>query len=109
MIIKFDDIEEDIAIQPTTVEFDGICGAGKIEWKMLPIILCWAVTVHKLQGVTLDKAVIDLGCKLFEKGQAYVALSHVTSLEGVAILELAAYKLLYNPHSEKALNELRRL
>lgn len=60
-----------VAIPPVVATFQGTKGYGDNERRMLPIILCWAVTVHKLQGTTLvDKAVIDLGKKLFTKGQA---------------------------------------
>mgnify|MGYP006965685748 CR=1 FL=1 len=72
---------------------------------MLPIILCWAVTVHKLQGVTLLKAVIDLGSRIFAK----VALSRVTSLDGIAILDLNVNQLLNAPHNDQCVQELQRL
>ena len=108
--IKFDDIEgEEVVIKPQNFSFDGLKGYGKIERRMLPIILCWAVTVHKLQGITLDKAVVCLGSKLFAKGQAYVALSRVRSLDGLAISELNANKVLSNPHYANCLHELERL
>lgn len=115
VFIKFDDttIPHDsngtVRIVPQAVTFDGLRGHGKIERTMLPLILCWAVTVHKLQGVTLDKAVVYLGPKLFAKGQAYVAISRVRSLEGLAISELAPHKLLTNPHDKHSLEELLRL
>ena len=107
--IKFDDIEEEVVIKPQNFSFDGLKGYGKIERRMLPIILCWAVTVHKLQGITLDKAVVCLGSKLFAKGQAYIALSRVRSLDGLAISELNANKVLSNPHDANCLHELERL
>ncbi|KAJ8882291.1 hypothetical protein PR048_018779 [Dryococelus australis] len=43
-----------VHIEPSTAEFDALRGQGKIERHMLPLILCWVVTVHKLQGTTLD-------------------------------------------------------
>ena len=73
------------------------------------LILSWAVTVHKLQGTTLEKAVIDLGKKNFAKGQVYVALSRVKTLEGIALSDLDSNKLLSKPHDEKALLEMTRL
>ena len=46
-----------------------------------PLILSYAVTKHKCQGLSLDCAIIDLSCKVFADGMAYVALSQVKSLE----------------------------
>lgn len=51
----------------------------------LPIRLAWAVTIHKGQGKTFDRAIIDLGNGTFAPGQAYVALSRVRSLEGLSL------------------------
>ena len=48
-----------------------------------PIKLAWAVTIHKGQGKTYEKVIIDFGLGTFAPGQAYVALSRCTSLEGL--------------------------
>ena len=49
-----------------------------------PIRLAWAITIHKSQGLTFDKAIIDAGSS-FAPGQVYVALSRCTSLEGLVL------------------------
>jgi hypothetical protein len=49
-----------------------------------PLRLAWAITIHKSQGLTFEKAIIDAG-RAFEAGQVYVALSRCTSLEGMVL------------------------
>lgn len=50
-----------------------------------PVRLAWAITVHKSQGLTFSRVVIDFTGGVFAGGQAYVALSRCTSLEGIQL------------------------
>lgn len=60
-----------------------------------PLKLAWAVTIHKGQGLTFDKLIIDIGRGTFSHGQLYVALSRCTSLEGIVLKRPIAKKHIF--------------
>ncbi len=90
------------------VDIDGkICDVPKIKWQKIeyvynkekdkieenvigtfeqyPLKLAWAITIHKSQGQTFNKVIIDLGDGAFTHGQVYVALSRCTTMEGITL------------------------
>ena len=73
---------------------DKIPGIGVSQ---VPLILAWALTIHKSQGATMDAAEIDVGSGIFECGQTYVALSRVKSLDGLYLTSFDAQKIRIHP------------
>jgi ATP-dependent DNA helicase PIF1 len=67
-----------------------------IAVKQIPLILAWAITIHKSQGASLDMAEIDVGNNIFECGQTYVALSRVKSLEGLYLKSFDPTRIFIN-------------
>src|SRR5207253_9801519 len=90
--VSFDDDEEFVIEKETwknirynyNKEKDDIEEEELGSFKQYPVRLAWAITIHKSQGLTFEKAVIDAGDS-FAAGQVYVALSRCTSLEGLVL------------------------
>jgi len=79
-------------IQAITSEFEAK-GNSTAERYMLPLVLCWASTTHKMQGSTLDSLVGGLSDMWNCKGLAYVMLSRVRTLEGLRLESINAAEI----------------
>jgi len=66
-----------------------------IERTQLPIMLCWALSIHKAQGQTIQRLKVDLK-NIFEAGQVYVALSRAVSMDNLQVLNFNAKKIRSN-------------
>jgi ATP-dependent DNA helicase PIF1 len=64
--------------------------------KQIPLILSWALTIHKIQGQSLDYGEIDIGSTVFECGQTYVALSRIKTLNGLYLQSFDPNKIKVN-------------
>jgi ATP-dependent DNA helicase PIF1 len=90
---------EEVEITPFTWEiFRFFVEAGELQSKVIgkftqyPLMLAWAVTIHKGQGKTFDRVIIDVGTGTFAHGQMYVALSRCTTLGGIVLKKPALKK-----------------
>ncbi len=91
--IRFEDREEPFKLEHEVwknIKYSFDSETGKIteeelgSFSQYPIRLAWAVTIHKSQGLTFDKVIIDAG-KSFASGQVYVALSRCRTLDGIVL------------------------
>lgn len=80
-------------------------GEVQAQRSQLPLILAWALSIHKAQGQTLERVKIDLK-KIFEKGQAYVALSRATSQAGLEVKNFDKAKVMAHPRVAVFYNSL---
>lgn len=93
IIAEFDNgnIEEILPYTWEIFHYDYNPASRNLETKVIgsfiqyPLKLAWAVTIHKSQGKTFDKVIIDMGRGAFAHGQTYVALSRCTCLEGLVL------------------------
>ncbi|KAK1397190.1 ATP-dependent DNA helicase [Heracleum sosnowskyi] len=94
-IVKFDSVPGDWIIEPEEwVVMNGEVAVAKR--KQMPLMLAWALSIHKCQGMTLDRIHTDLS-RAFGYGMVYVALSRVRSLDGLHISGFSPSKIKAHP------------
>ena len=119
ILVKFDDtcvgkiysdstVQEAIPIAMCSAKFYGKCGTI-FKRTTFPLMLCFACTCHKVQGLTLENAVIDIGRSIFTAGQVYVALSRVKTLEGLALVDYDRNRIYANSTVHEEMSRLHSL
>ena len=102
---------------PTVIFSNGKSRQMNIHWTQseeypsiaigqIPLCLAWALTIHKIQGATLDMAEIDIGSQIFECGQTYVALSRLRSLQGLYLSAFNPERIKINPQVKQYYSEI---
>jgi ATP-dependent DNA helicase PIF1 len=91
-----DGTTRDLLVQPETWTLEDLEGKVEASRSQVPLILAWALSIHKSQGQTLEWVRVDLS-KVFEAGQAYVALSRAVRMEGLQVLGFNRRKIMVHP------------
>ncbi len=81
----------------------------KVTGKQIPLILAYSMTIHKVQGATLDSVIVDLGKSVFEFALIYVALSRAKSLDKIYITDLNIKMIKANQVALKFVKELENM
>jgi len=103
--ISTDGTSRDLLVMPEEWKVELPNGEVQAQRSQLPLILAWALSIHKAQGQTLERVKIDLK-KIFEKGQAYVALSRATSQAGLEVRNFDKSKVMAHPRVAEFYNSL---
>ena len=82
-------------------------GGNIIKKFQIPLILSWAITIHKAQGMSLEMVRTDIGNSIFEYGQAYVVLSRIKNLSGLSLINIDYNKIKANPKVIKYYEKLK--
>lgn len=94
--VQPDGTERHLLCQPEAWKIELPNGEVQAQRSQVPLILAWALSIHKAQGQTLQRVKVDLG-RVFEKGQAYVALSRATSQAGLQVTRFEPRKVMVHP------------
>ncbi|CZR57272.1 related to PIF1 protein precursor [Phialocephala subalpina] len=100
-----DGTSRDLLVQHEEWKVELPNGEIQAQRRQLPLILAWALSIHKAQGQTLERVKIDLR-RVFEKGQAYVALSRATSQDGLEVQNFDKSKVMAHPRVGEFYNSL---
>ncbi|WAR07960.1 PIF1-like protein, partial [Mya arenaria] len=102
IFIHFDDIhlpqhtqnENQNIVAISMIEHTFPFAGRSITRRTFPLTLSWACTIHKVQGMTISESYVDIGSSIFQPGMTYVALSRVTTLQGLHLLRLDTKKIM---------------
>lgn len=98
----------ELLCQPESWKIELPSGEVQASRMQVPLILAWALSIHKAQGQTLARVKVDLG-NVFEKGQAYVALSRATSMAGLQVLRFDPKKVMAHDRVRTFYSNLSRV
>lgn len=77
--------------------------------QQFPISICYTMTIHKCQGISVENALVDAGDPIFAPGQGYVAFSRVTELKGLHLISFDPTKIVADESAIREYNRLRAL
>jgi ATP-dependent DNA helicase PIF1 len=100
-----DGTSRDLLCHPEDWKVELPNGEIQAQRRQIPLILAWALSIHKAQGQTLQRVKVDLR-KVFEKGQAYVALSRATCRDGLQVIGFDKKNVMAHPRVGEFYNSL---
>ena len=108
VIVQFKNIDSLVTIHRESCSFEVLKNIFYTR-KQFPLMLAFAITIHKSQGLSLQSVIVDAGAGTFGCGMVYVALSRVTSLNGLHLIDLDRKKIQCDQKAIQEYNRLRQL